>query len=505
MRIGKSFTALPLFFQVFAIACSLMLAIAVYGFLIGYFGEARVFLYSSLTGFLVFALIHLATSNRNLKETGIMQLISFLLLFIFLPVFLAFPTWIILQEISFLDAYVDMVSSITTTGLPVFENDILSDLILLWRALIAWFGGGLIWIAAVLILLPASRGGLDVVSNKKKLNPNFNRKLTLNEQSTNLTKISKKIIPIYFGLTIILWCLLTSLGTDGYTSLIRAFSIMSTSGILGPEKFESDWTGFCGEFVMAVFLLLALSHNIFYSLNKKASLNKLKFDKEIRLGLCIVVCITLVLSLKDMRLISSEFNFDNSYVTELKLIWGNFFTAFSFLTTNGYVSAFWGSDLLSIQMPHVTIILIGLCLFGGGLATTAGGIKLLRISVLFSAFSNETGKLLHPSSLVRSSSDLRSLKISVFMAWIFFMLFVISLALVTIILSIFDILFEDALVLAVACLTTTGPLIEIVGIDSLLISELSYFPKLTLAISMVMGRLEILVALSVMSSALTRA
>ena len=53
-----------------------------------------------------------------------------------------------------------------------------------------------------------------------------------------LNKISKKLIPIYISLTIILWCLLTSLGTDGYTSLIRAFSIMSTSGISGPEKFE---------------------------------------------------------------------------------------------------------------------------------------------------------------------------------------------------------------------------------------------------------------------------
>ena len=280
---------------------------------------------------------------------------------------------------------------------------------------------------------------------------------------------------------------------------------MSTSGILGPEKFESDWMGFCGEFVMAVFLLLALSHNIFYSLNKKASLKKLKFDKEIRLGLCIVVCITLILSFKDMRLISSDFNFENFYLSELKLIWGNFFTAFSFLTTNGYFSAFWSRDLTSIPMPHVTIILIGLCLFGGGLATTAGGIKLLRVSVLFSAFSNETGKLLHPSSLVGSSSELKSLRISVFMAWIFFMLFVISLALVTIILAMFGVLFEEALVLAVACLTTTGPLIETVGIDSLLISELSYFSKLVLAISMVMGRLEILVALSVMSSALTRA
>ena len=230
-----------------------MLAIAFYGFIVGSFGEARVFLYSSLTGFLIFALINLATSNRNLKETGVMQLISLLLLFIFIPIFLAFPTWIILPGSSFLDAYVDTVGAFTTTGLPVFENDLISRLIFLWRALIAWFGGGLIWIAAFLILLPANRGGLELVSSKKNLNPSHNRKLTLNERSTNFSKISKKIIPIYFGLTIILWCLLTSLGTDGYTSLIRAFSIMSTSGISGPEKFQSDGAGFFGEFFEAYY------------------------------------------------------------------------------------------------------------------------------------------------------------------------------------------------------------------------------------------------------------
>ena len=113
-------------------------------------------------------------------------------------------------------------------------------------------------------------------------------------------------------------------------------------------------------------------------------------------------------------------------------------------------------------MPHITIVLLGLCLFGGGLATTAGGIKLLRISILFSAFSNETGKLLNPSSIAGSKLNLKSLEISVFMAWIFFMLFIVSLALVTIILSMFGLLFEEALVLAVACLTTTGPIIELV-------------------------------------------
>ena len=167
-KLGLKFIALPLFFQVYSVACTLMLIISAYGFLIEAFREARVFLYSGLTGFLIFALINLATSNRNLKESGVVQLISLLLLFITLPLFLALPNWIILQKNNFLDTYVDMVGAFTTTGLPVFENDLLSRPIHLWRALIAWFGGGLIWIAAFVILLPASRGGA-VFSNKPSI------------------------------------------------------------------------------------------------------------------------------------------------------------------------------------------------------------------------------------------------------------------------------------------------------------------------------------------------
>ena len=186
------------------------------------------------------------------------------------------------------------------------------------------------------------------------------------------------------------------------------------------------------------------------------------------------------------------------------MIWGNFFTSLSFLTTNGHISSFWVGPSPSVDMPHITIVLLGLCLFGGGLATTAGGIKLLRISILFSAFSKETGKLLHPSSTAGINNNLKRLNISIFMAWVFFMLFIVSLAFVTIVLAIFGMLFEDAIVLAVACLTTTGPIVKAVGMNSSLISDLSSFSKLTLAASMVLGRLEILVALSVITSALRR-
>lgn len=504
LKFRQNFAALPLFFQVFAIACSLMLILAVYGFLIESFREARVFLYTSLTGLLIFVLINLAVSNRNLKETGLMQLVSLLLLFFLLPLFLAFPTWIILPGISFFDAYIDMVGAFTTTGLPVFENDLLSSLIHLWRALIAWFGGGLMWVAAFVILLPVNRGGFDVFSSKRQISK-FKRQLTLNERSMTLATISNKLIPIYIGLTIILWILLTSFGTDGYTSLVRALSILSTSGISGPEKVSSDGAGFFGEIVMAIFLLFALSHSTFYTLNKNAILKKLLFDSEIRLGLFLIIFITFMLFLKDMSSVNSLSNFDKFFITGLESIWGNFFTTFSFMTTNGYVSSYWGAYSSFADLSHINVIFLGLCLFGGGVATTAGGVKLLRISILFSAFSNETGKLLYPSSIAGINSKSKSFEISVFMAWIFLMLFVVSLALVTIILAMFGMLFEDALILSVACLTTTGPLIDLLGLEFFSITQLPYFSKLALIVSMVLGRLEILVALSVISSALKRA
>ena len=106
--------------------------------------------------------------------------------------------------------------------------------------------------------------------------------------------------------------------------------------------------------------------------------------------------------------------------------------------------------------------------------------------------------------MVGTNINLKSLEVSVFMAWVFFMLFIVSLASITIIFAMFGMLFEDAIVLAVACLTTTGPILEVVGIESFAISELSFFSKLALVVSMTLGRLEILVALSVITSDLRR-
>jgi trk system potassium uptake protein TrkH len=228
-------------------------------------------------------------------------------------------------------------------------------------------------------------------------------------------------------------------------------------------------------------------------------------DIEIRLGLSISIGATIIFTLKQFSFSDFYAEISGSFGKLIEIIWGNFFTVFSFITTNGYVSTFWNSSLSSLDLSYTVIILMGLCLFGGGVATTAGGVKLLRISILFSAFSNETGKLLHPSSVVvNKNNPMKDLEISVFMAWIFFMLFMVSTATLTVILTVFELRFEDALLLAVACLTTTGPILEMVELDDFLIIDLSIFSKIALIIGMVLGRLEILVALSLITFGLNR-
>ncbi len=504
LKLGLNLKRLPLLFQIFGLACSLMFVVSVYALAIELFREARIFFYIGLTGILVFSLFALVTSNKELKETGFGQLLSLILSFIILPLFLAFPNWIILPSVTWIDVYLDMVGAFTTSSLPVFEKELLSKPLHLWRALVAWFGGALIWTAAFVILVPVNLGGFDVVSNEINSSKS-NRKLTLDERSSTLVKVGRKLMPVYFGLTLALWGCLTALGTDGYTSLIRALSVISTSGISGPEKFELDGAGFLGELLILVFLLLALSHTIFKSFYQKIKIKGILFDREVRLGLFITVLSTVVISLKQLTLSNFYKGISDPFGNVFELIWGNFFTVFSFITTNGYVSSFWNFSGSKTDFSSVIIIFMGLCLFGGGVATTAGGIKLLRISILFSAFSSETGKLLHPSSIVGKNNSHNSLEISIFMAWIFFMLFIVSLAILTIFLALFELNFEEALLLAVACLTTTGPIIEIAGLGKILILDLSFFSKIALIIGMIIGRLEILVALSLITFGFNRA
>ena len=81
--------------------------------------------------------------------------------------------------------------------------------------------------------------------------------------------------------------------------------------------------------------------------------------------------------------------------------------------------------------------MLGLAMFGGGVATTAGGVKLLRVFALFKHGQREMERLVQPSSIGGAGQLARRFRRQgAFIAWIFFMLFAISIAAVTALLAL---------------------------------------------------------------------
>ena len=181
------------------------------------------------------------------------------------------------------------------------------------------------------------------------------------------------------------------------------------------------------------------------------------------------------------------------------------FTVLSFLTTTGFESADWEEARSWSGLGTPGLILMGLALIGGGVATTAGGVKLLRVFALYLNGLREMERLVHPSSVSGEGLGNRRIqKDGAFIAWIFFMLFALSLATVAVLLAALGSSFEEALVLSIAALSTTGPLINFAAETPIRIAELGSASKIVLCFAMVLGRLETLAIIALLTPTLWR-
>lgn len=491
------FTQLPFFFQLFGVASLAMILPSAHALTVENFAQARSFFYTGTLGLFLLSMIALAASNRKLEETGVQQLASLALGFFVLPLYLAIPEYDAIRTTYFINAYIDMVSAFTTTGFVVFDPDRLSDTLHLWRALVAWLGGALIWLAAVAILAPLNLGGFEVASSNRIHQTHF---LTTAERRMFLQRNFSSLFPLYLGLTFVLWIALALSGIPGFESLIFAMSVLSTSGISAAKTMSDFGSNWVAEFIIILFLFLAISRGFIARERSSAGITSFPTKMEFRIARVVILGSVVLISARQIMQILSDQNTLFGIET-LRMIWGNLFTVTSFLTTHGWTSSFWTPAQIWSGYSVPGILFLGLVLVGGGVATTSGGIKLLRVYALYANAVQEMDRLVHPSSIGQtrsvSQAELRS---KAYIAWIFFMLFFISLAGVTLILSATGLTFESAFVGAISALSTTGPLNEMVFGEPFDFSSLSWSAKLTLAFAMVLGKLEVLVLLALFTS-----
>ena len=430
------------------------------------------------------------------------QLLALLAAFSVLPAILAIPFYEAVRDTSYVNAYFEMVSALTTTGATVFDDpDRLEDAVHFWRAIVGWLGGFLAWLMAAAILAPMNLGGFEVTSNEKigqgpTLFSQIGRHATAADR---MARHLNKLLPIYSGLTLVLWIALILAGDTPFVAICHAMSTLATSGISPIGGLREGQAGWAGEALIVCFLFFALSRHTFMPTHADGRWTLLQRDREIRVGLFFVFVVPTLLFLRHW-VGAYEVNEEEKILSVFQALWGGFFTVFSFLTTTGFESAGWSAagDWSGLRTPGV--ILMGLALIGGGVATTAGGVKLFRVYALYKHGLREMEKLVHPSSVGGAGMHARQVRRQgAYIAWIFFMVFALSIALTTLALSATGLKFEPSIIFAVSALSTTGPLATVTGEAALSFASLGVAAKLILSGAMVLGRLEALAIIALLN------
>lgn len=535
---------LPLIVILAGIGALAMMIPAAYASVTNFDAIARNFFYSGVLFLILAGILAIATAANPAGSRARSMLLTMVATMGLLPLMLAVPFSESVPDTGLFNAWWEMVSSLTTTGASLYSADLLPLPLHLWRALVGWMGGLFMLVAAIAILAPLRVGGFELMTSPYGRTEYFERlprsasprevpshlsspayHTELIDPAYRVLRAAEAVAPLYTGLTLVMWVLLLLLGDSSLVALCRAMGTLATSGIspvIGPA---TDGSGVPGEMVVFLFLILALSRRFWPGGGELRATERFVDDPELRLAAGIVLLVAAVLFARHfigaIEVASSAADsaapaaapLRHPFESVLKgaaAAWGGLFNGLSYLTTTGWNSTDWQGARTWSGLTSPGLILAGLAIFGGGVATTAGGVKLLRVYALARHGERELERIIHPRSIAGGGRMARRLRREgAYLAFIFFMLFAISIAVVVTLVSIQQIEFETATILSIAALTNTGPLAGAIpltptfegtaGIASAPWegwSGLSIFNKSILAGAMIVGRLETLAILA---------
>ncbi len=469
---------------------------------------ARVFFYGGVLFLMLTAIIAIATASNRPANPVRSHLLALVGAWLVLPLMLAVPFHQAVRDTSFLNAYFEMVSSLTTTGATLFDPPgRLSEALHLWRALVGWLGGFMMWVLAIAIMAPLNLGGFELTSAGTVGLGDPEAGLGGRDDAARrvrLIRYSRRLLPVYTGLTLLLWLALTLAGDRSFVALCHAMATMATSGISPVGGLDGAASGAGGEVLIFAFLLFAVTRRSFLPERGNPYPARLARDPELRLALLIVIALSLALFLRHW-IAALGINEETDLAAAAHAIWGGAFTVLSYLTTNGFESTSWEQVQSWSGLQTNGLYLVGLVLVGGGVGTTAGGVKLLRVIILYRHGEREIERMVYPSSVRGPRGMGRHLRRNgAFIAWVAFSLFALSIASLMLLLSLAGLDFEAASIFSIAAFTTTGPLAGLAGDHPLLWSQLGDGAKAILIPAMVLGRLGTLTIIALLNPDLWR-
>lgn len=400
---------------------------------------------------------------------------------ILMPLFGAFPFYTIAPDTSFTGSVFEAVSGFTTTGATAFETlDDKPRALILWRAILQWLGGWSTIFMGAAIFASFGIGGMSL-----SLSP-----LTRGETTNLLQRLratGREIGGIYAALTAIGLLVLWATGVPAFDALCLTLSAISTGGFTPTDAGLSAYEGAGPKIWLMVLMCLgALSFATHRSI-ARGGLSAIRGDPEVLFFFNIVVGATLAVWI--------TVYFSAPHQAD---ILGSLFAVVSLVTTTGWLP----DDALWIERAS-PVLLLGLAVIGGGTLSTAGGLKLMRAGLLMKQSLREMQRLVYPHGIVRSKFGDRPYSIQLMKSvWAFFIVFLTALGAGGIFLTLIGIPMEAAFAAALAFLANVGPAYDMARLAGLEGPAFHQFPTLAKwlgIIIMLLGRLELLVVISLMN------
>lgn len=393
----------------------------------------------------------------------------------------AFPYYFSPYIETFADAFFESISGFTTTGATILTDiESLPRSLLLWRAMTHWLGGMGIIVLGIAILPLLGTGGMELYraefsgARSEKLTPR------IAETATALWKI-------YVTFTLAEYLALRLAGMSSFEAVCHSFATMATGGFstrgISIEAFHSPTI----EYIIIAFMMIAginfTQHYRLLIMRKPVPFFK---DPETRTFGLVVLAAGAAITVS-LLLTGSSGSLES-------VVRRSLFQVVSIVTTTGFSSA----DF-ELWAPFAQFVLLVLMFIGGCTGSTAGGMKVARISMLLKVVGREFRRITERRGIfaVRfggkaiSENTLSSVLNLVYLA------FVINFA-ACLILTATGLDLMTAFSAVAASMFNIGPGLGKVG-PSENYSHLPIVAKWTLSFAMLAGRLEFYTVLVILT------
>lgn len=393
-----------------------------------------------------------------------------------------------LAGLSWIDAWFESVSAITTSGATLLSRETAPQAILFWRASLEWYGGFLTLLSIIHVLAPGGFGGL----------PAGDRRIITGNASNMTIDLGdfRQVLGQYVLITFIIFVGLMLAGMDGPYSAMLSMVVIATGGFLPFEGALENHAGPMAQLVLTFGLLLG-TVSVFWRRRL------LRTPKQFWTGnpeiVLIFVVVLLVAMLYAARLAAVSGGAALGPIFIESLLASTSLVATSGIESRPGVIALW---------PDLIVLMV--VLVGGGIYSTTGGFKMYRIVAMGVHSARELNQLIYPSSVTnlhfgRQIIDEKSMRA----IWTYFSLSLLIVAFGAMALTLEAADFEGGITMAIAFFSNAGPVYEAL-IPQAYVTEpanhawpqfqaMPVSAKITAVVIMTLGRMEVMIVFAVLN------